>query len=127
MGLYQQANNPGKTLEMARDVLKYDPDNAVALLTAAQILAERTHDSDLDRDDRLAEAATDAQSALQNAGDIPPPTNMTPEQFAAALAEIRGTAHEVLGHRRFQEAGLLHRHQGVQRSPPPRRRNTPMP
>ena len=61
MGLYQQANNPDKALEMARDVLKYDPGNAVALLTAAQILAERTHDSDLDRDDRLTEAAADAQ------------------------------------------------------------------
>ncbi len=96
MGLYQQANNPGKTLEMARDALKYDPGNAVALLTAAQVLAERTHDSDLDRDDRLAEANADARSALQNAGEIAPPTNLTPEQFAAALAEIRGTAHEVL-------------------------------
>lgn len=96
MGLYQQANNPDKALEMARVVLKYDPGNPVALLTAAQILAERTHDSDLDRDDRLTEAATDAQSALQHAGDIPQPTNMTPEQFAAALAQIRGTAHEVI-------------------------------
>jgi tetratricopeptide (TPR) repeat protein len=97
MGLYQQANNPDKTLEMARVVLKYDPGNPVALLTAAQMLAERTHDSDLDRDDRLAEASADAQSALEHAGDIPQPTNMTPEQFATALAQLRGTAHEVIG------------------------------
>lgn len=96
MALYQQANDPGKTLEMARDALKYDPGNAVVLLTAAQVLADRTHDSDLDRDDRLAEASADARSALQNAGSIAPPADLTPEQFAAALAEIRGTAHEVL-------------------------------
>lgn len=96
MGLYQQANNADKTLEMARVILKYDPGNPVALLTAAQMLAERTHDSDLDRDDRLAEANADAQSALQHANDIPQPPNMTPEQFATALAELRGTAHEVL-------------------------------
>jgi hypothetical protein len=96
MGLYQQANNPDKTLEMARDVLKYDPGNPVALLTAGQMLAERTHDNDLDRNERLAEADTDARSALQHAGEIAQPTNMTPEQFAAALAQLRGTAHEVI-------------------------------
>lgn len=97
MGLYQQANDPGKTLEMARAALKYDPGNAVVLLTAAQELAERTQDSDLDRDDRLAEASADARSALQNAGNIAPPANLTPDQFATALAELRGAAHEVLG------------------------------
>lgn len=103
MGLYQQANNPDKTLEMARAVLKYDPGNPVALLTAAQMLAERTHDTDLDRNDRLAEANADAQSALQHAGDIAPPANLTPEQFAAALAQIRGTAHEVFATVAFKE------------------------
>ncbi len=96
MGLYQKADNSRKALEMARTVLKYDPGNAVALLTAGQILAEHTHENDLDRNDRLAEADADARSALQNSGEIAPPTNLTPEQFAAALAELRGTAHEVL-------------------------------
>lgn len=96
MGEYQAANNSGKALEMARTVLKFDPYNAVALLTAAQILAERTHDTDLDRDDRLAEAASNARSALQHAGDITQPPNLTPEQFASAMAQLRGTAHEVI-------------------------------
>jgi len=96
MGLYQSANNPQKSLEMARAVLKYDPNNAVALLTAAQLLAERTHDSDLDRDDRLAEANANARSALQHTGEVQQPTNLTPEQFAAALSQLRGTAHEVI-------------------------------
>ena len=64
MGLYQQGRDAGKTLEMARDALKYDAGNPVALLGVAQVLAERAHDSDLDRDDRLAEAHADAQGAL---------------------------------------------------------------
>ena len=97
MGMYQQADNQEKSLEMARVVLKYDPSNAVALLTAAQLLAERTTDNDLDKNERLAEAKTDAQSALQNAGSIAQPANMSPEQFAGAIAQLRGTAHEVLG------------------------------
>jgi len=96
MGLYEQAGNSSKALELARTLLKYDPGNAVALLTAGQILAEYTHDSDLDRDDRLAEADADARSALQNAAVIAPPTNLSPEQFAATVAELRGTAHEVI-------------------------------
>ena len=96
MGEYQAANNSEKALEMARTVLKFDPNNAVALLTAAQILAERTHDTDLDRDDRLAEADADARSALHHAGDIPQPSNLTPEQYAGAMAQLRGTAHEVI-------------------------------
>ena len=113
MGLYQQANDPGKTLEMARAALKYDPGNAVALLSAAQILAERTHDDDLDRNDRLAEAAANASSALQSAGNIPPPSNMTPQQFASALAEIRGAAHAVFATVAFKEQDIFHRYQGV--------------
>jgi hypothetical protein len=107
MGLYQQAaaasNDPAlsshdqdKALELARATLKYDPQNSVALLTAAQLLAERTHDNDLDKNDRLAEADADAQSALHHAGEVVQPTNMTAEQFAAALAQLRGTAHEVI-------------------------------
>jgi hypothetical protein len=97
MGLYQQANNPDKSLEMARVVLKYDPSNSVALLTAAQLLAERTHDNDLDRDDRLSEANAYAYNALQHSNDLAQPANLTPEQFATALSQLRGTAHEVIG------------------------------
>jgi hypothetical protein len=96
MGLYQAANNSDKALEMARATLKYDPHNPVALLTAADMLAERTHESDLDRDDRLAEATANARNALQYSGDLPQPANMTPEQFAGALAQLRGTAHEII-------------------------------
>lgn len=96
MGLYQQANNPAKTLEMARAVLKYDPGSPVALLGAAQILAERAHDDDLDRNERLQEAATDGQAALQHAGELARPASLTAEQFADAVAQLRGAAHEVL-------------------------------
>jgi hypothetical protein len=104
MGMYQQANNPDKTLEMARAALKYDPSNPVALLTAGQMLAERTHDNDLDKDDRLAEANTDAMNALQHADQVPQPSNMTPEQFAGALSQLRGTAHEVIATVAFKKA-----------------------
>jgi hypothetical protein len=96
MGLYQQANIPAKALEMARAVLKYDATNPVALLGAAQILAEHTHNDDLDHDARLQEAGADAQSALQHAGDLLRPANLTTDQFSESVVELRGAAHEVL-------------------------------
>ncbi len=107
MGMYQQANNQDKALEMARSVLKYDPNNAVALLTAAQLLAEHTHDNDLDKEDRLTEAYNDAHNALLHAGDLEQPQNMTPEQFASALEQLRGTAHEVMGTVYFKRLDYL--------------------
>ena len=96
MGLYEQANNADKTLEMARAELKYDPSNAVALLTAARMLAENTHDSNLDRDARLAEADADARGALQHAGEMTQPAGLTTKQFADAIAQLRGAAHEAI-------------------------------
>ena len=97
MGQYQAAGDGDKALEMARAVLKYEPNNAVALLTAAQLLSERTHDFDLDRKERLSEAEADARNALKHVGDVPAPAGMNAEQFAEALRQLRGTAHEVLG------------------------------
>jgi len=97
MGLYQQANNDPKSLEMARAVLKYDPTEAVTLLTAAQILAEHTHNDDLDRNDRLAEAEADAKAAMLHIRDIAQPPAMTPEQFDASMSQLRGSVHRVLG------------------------------
>jgi hypothetical protein len=107
MGEYQAAGNVDKALEMARAVLKYDAYNAVALLTAAQILSERTHDSDLDRDDRLTEAANDAHSALLHAGEIAQPPNLTPEQFAVAMAQLRGMGHEVIATVAFKKGDFF--------------------
>jgi hypothetical protein len=97
MGAYQNANQPVKSLEMARAVLKYEPDSSVALLTAAQILSERTKESDPDKEDRYKEAEKDARLALANTDKLTQPANMTPEQFEGAKSQFRGTAHEVLG------------------------------
>ena len=56
MHSYQTANNADKMLEMGRKVLKFDPDDPEALVGVAQVLAERTRDTDLDKDQRLDEA-----------------------------------------------------------------------
>jgi tetratricopeptide (TPR) repeat protein len=65
MRLYQNANNAEKTEAMGRKVLSFDGDDPEALTTVAEVIAERTHDTDLDKDQRLDDALKMAQKALQ--------------------------------------------------------------
>lgn len=98
MGLYQNANNNDKTLEMARKVLTIDPNCAPALATAATVLATSTRDTDLDRDERLAEAKKYAQKTIDeiNAGTaVPIGTN--PAQAPMVKDLLQSMAYAALG------------------------------
>ena len=99
MGKYQKADNGDKTLDMGHKVLQYDPDNCVALVMNATVLAERTRKSDIDRDQRLNEATTDAQRALESvrAGNYLLSPNATPEQVQQFKDQIMGMAYSSLG------------------------------
>ena len=97
MGRYQQANNADKMLEMAQKALTYDPDDPQALLGAAQVLAERTHDTDLDKDQKLAEAKKDAERALVTIDTDLPTTGVPPEQLAMFKARSRSDAYAIIG------------------------------
>jgi len=95
---YQQSNNAEKTIEMGHKVLETDPDNPVALVMTATILAERTQETDLDRDERYAEAAKDATRAMTSVDTelmVAPAT--LPEQLIGAKATIVAMAHAALG------------------------------
>src|SRR5438067_2536319 len=82
---FQQANDSDKTLEMARKVLQYLPDDTMALVMSSTVLAERTRDTDLDRDERYAEAKKNAQKAVDTVDSgLMVPANITPEQFEGA-------------------------------------------
>src|SRR5579863_5523291 len=83
MQKYQQGNNADKMNEMAHKALTFDPDDPEALLGVSQILAERTRDTDLDKDDRLAEAKKDAEHALVTIDTDVPTTGYPPEQLNA--------------------------------------------
>jgi tetratricopeptide (TPR) repeat protein len=94
---YQQANNLDKMGELSQKVLSYDPDDPEALLAAAQVLVERTHDTDLDRDQRLAEARKDAQRVLITVDTDIPSSGYPPEQLTAFKGFLRSEAYEILG------------------------------
>lgn len=98
MNGYQQANNAAKTIEMGRKVLQFFPDNSVALVTTANVLAETTHDTDADRDQRFAEAEQDARHAIETIDTgLGAPANWTKEQVEAARNLVLSMAHAALG------------------------------
>lgn len=97
MHAYQQHNNADKMMEMAQKVLTFDPDDPEALVASAQVIAEKTHDTDLDKDQRLAEAKKDAQRALVTVDTDIPASGAPPEQLNQLKAFIRSDAYEVLG------------------------------
>jgi tetratricopeptide (TPR) repeat protein len=93
---YQQANNADKMMDMAQKILTLDADDPEALVSVSQLLAERTRDTDLDRDQRLAEARKDAQRALVTV-DTDVPTGYPPEQLEAFKGYVRSEAYAILG------------------------------
>lgn len=97
MHSYQQANNADKMMEMAQKVLGYDPDDPEALLGVAQVLAERTRDTDLDRDQRLDEARKDAEKALSTVDTDLPTSGYPAEQLKAFKDFLRSDAYAILG------------------------------
>jgi len=97
MQKYQQANNADKMLEMAQKALTYDADEPLALLGVAQVMAERTRDTDLDKDQRLAEAKKDAERALGTIDTDLPTTGYAPEQLTAYKGFLKSDAYAILG------------------------------
>jgi tetratricopeptide (TPR) repeat protein len=93
---YQRANNADKMLAMSQKLLTLDPDDPQALLGVAQVLAERTRDTDLDKDQRLAEARKDAQRALVTV-DTDVPAGLPPERVEVFKGYVRSEAYEIMG------------------------------
>jgi|SRR5580704_18750054 tetratricopeptide (TPR) repeat protein len=97
MQKYQVANNGEKMMEMAQKALTFDADDPEALVGIAQVIAERTRDTDLDRDQRLAEAKKDAERSLLTIDTDIPTSGYPPEQLAAYKGFLKSEAYAVLG------------------------------
>ncbi len=98
MTMFQQQNNPEKEIEAGRKAIALDPTNPIPLIHVSSALVEVTRDSDLDKEQRYAEAAKDAQTAIDNIDTgLHVPPNVTPQQLAAVKSNIVTTAYETLG------------------------------
>ena len=101
---YQSANNAEKTAEMGRKVLALDADDPEALVMVANVLAERTRDTDLDKDQRLDEAMKMAQHALQTIDtDIAAPPGTPQDKIDAYKALLRSNAYSIIGTLEFNQ------------------------
>jgi len=98
MNLYAQSNNSDKVIECGRKAIAADPTNPVPLVQVASALAESTRETDLDREQRLAEAAKDAHAAIDNIDTgLLIPANADPAKVDAAKHNILAMAYDTLG------------------------------
>ena len=95
---YQTENNPGKMLAMGEKVLALDPDNSIALVLTATVLADSLSDADQDRDQKIGEIKKNSNRALEtvDSGFVPPP-GATAEQIDAYKKTLQSMAHSALG------------------------------
>jgi tetratricopeptide (TPR) repeat protein len=104
MGAYRSANNGDKMMEMGRKVLAIDPDSPEALLGVAEILVEHTHETDLDKTQRWAEAEKLLQHSLETIDtDIVVPPNTPQEKVDAFKADLRSRIYSYLGTLAFNQ------------------------
>jgi tetratricopeptide (TPR) repeat protein len=104
MNSYQSANNGEKMMEMGRKVLTLDPNDPEAALGVAQVLAERTRDTDLDKDQRYDEASKMAQHALETIDtDVAAPAGTPPDKVEAYKRYLKSTAYAVIGTIQFDQ------------------------
>ncbi|HTC94058.1 MAG TPA: hypothetical protein VK699_11435 [Terriglobales bacterium] len=95
---YQNENNPGKMLATGKKILALDPDNSIALVLTATVLADSLSDTDLDRDQKIAEIRKNSTHALETIDTaFAPPPRATPEQIDAYKNTLRSMAHSALG------------------------------
>jgi tetratricopeptide (TPR) repeat protein len=95
---YQNENNPAKMLSVGEKVLQLDPDNSIALVLTATVLADSLNDSDADRQAKIARARKNASHALDTVDSgFVPPANATPEQVTAYKSTLQSMAHSALG------------------------------
>ena len=117
MRLYQSANNSEKTEAMGRKVLGLDGDDPEALVTVAEVIAERTRDTDLDKDQRYAEAVSMARKAMQTLDtDLSVPANTPQERIDAYKAGVRSQAYSIIGTIDFKKESYAAAQENLQKS-----------
>jgi tetratricopeptide (TPR) repeat protein len=117
MRLYQNANNTDKTEAMGRKVLGFDADDPEALVIVAEVIAERTRDSDIDKDQRFGEATAMAQKATQTIEtDVQVPAGTPQDKVDAYKAMMRSQAYSIIGTIDFKKENYPSAEQNLQRS-----------
>jgi tetratricopeptide (TPR) repeat protein len=98
MRVFQNANNADQMNAAAEKVLQIDPDDPEALVGAAEVIAERTRDTDLDKDQRWAQAQKYASHATETVDtDVAIQPGTPQEKIDAYKGFVRSSAYSILG------------------------------
>lgn len=97
---YQRKGDNAKAIVYAEQSLAADPKNYDADNLLANIIAQTTRETDLDKEEKLTKAdkyAHDALDTLQNGGKPPLFSNLTDEQWTKAKAAAESLSWQALG------------------------------
>ncbi|MFY9844818.1 MAG: hypothetical protein WA718_23415 [Terriglobales bacterium] len=117
MRLYQNSNNAEKTEAMGRKVLSLDPDDPEALITVSEVIAERTRETDIDKDQRYSEAIAMSQKAMQTLDtDLGVPAGTPQDKIDAYKAGMRSQAYSIIGTIEFKKENYPAAQENLQKS-----------
>ncbi|MGA7559767.1 MAG: tetratricopeptide repeat protein [Terriglobales bacterium] len=117
MRAYLNANNAEKTEAMGRKVLTCDADDPEALIEVALVIAERTRDSDLDKDQRFGEATSMAQKGLKTIDtDLSVPANTPQDKVDTYKAQMRSQAYSIIGAVEYKKENYVAAQDNLQKS-----------
>ncbi len=117
MRLCQNANDAEKTEAMGRKVLSFDENDPEALVIVAEVITEKTHDSDLDKDQRYAEAASMSQKATETVDtDIQVPAGTPQDKIDVYKSLLRSNAYSILGTIDFKKENYAKAEEDLQKS-----------
>ena len=95
---YQAENNSARMLTTGNKLLQIDPNNSIALVLTATVLADSLADGDKDREQKVAVIRKNASHALETIdSSFVAPATATPEQVTAYKGTLRSMAHSALG------------------------------
>jgi tetratricopeptide (TPR) repeat protein len=117
MRLYQNANNGEKTEAMGRKVLGFDGDDPEALVIVAEVIAERTRETDLDKDQRYDEATKMAEKATTTVDtDVNVPAGTPQDKLDAYKSLLRSNAYSIVGTIAYKKDNFAVAQENLQKS-----------
>ena len=95
---YEQKGDPEKAIVYGERAVEANPKNYSALLMLARLVASRTREHDLDREEKLTKVETYVKNADAALKDAPKPNpQLTDEQWVSAKKDLMSQGHEALG------------------------------
>lgn len=114
---FRSVHNLEKTEATARKVLTFDGDNPEALVTVAEVIAEKTRETDLDKEQRYDEAMKLCQKATQTVDtDVTPPAGASQEQVEQYKSGLRSQAYSIMGTIEFKKENFPAAQENLQKS-----------